>query len=362
MFEAKYRKALSALPDSSPDSVLRLERERAELDRLARDVQQSKHELQTLFARRREWLRQLVKNAQEQYELRQKKAESITKRLKRIRVSVAQGRDEDWLRELWERYLRGTRLRDADYKNLIQIQSPGLLPLLALVEAADAELPTGEPLYTEWLPKSEGMLFKPDALTKLAQYCGLAGNKAGKLRERIDLEVRLELDEMQPPDRVKIEMDIALPGVDNVVENQNDKSKAIWRALGRRLGEGVSVGQGCTAILSILLLESTEPLIIDQPEDDLDNRFVYQEIVETLRTERGKRQMLFATHNPNIPVAGDAELIIALDVTQDKDTKDLHAHVLASGFVDDLDVCEQVKSILEGGTVAFELRRMKYGF
>jgi hypothetical protein len=92
----------------------------------------------------------------------------------------------------------------------------------------------------------------------------------------------------------------------------------------------------------------------------LDNRFVYQEIVETLRAERGKRQMLFATHNPNIPVAGDAELIIALDVTQDN--KDLHARVLSGGFVDAPDVCEQVKSILEGGAVAFELRRMKYGF
>lgn len=351
-FEARYREALSALPDLSPDGVLRLERERAELERLEREVEKSKHELQQLFTQRREYLRRLVENSKQQYDLRQGKAASITDRLQRVRITVEQGRDEDWLREVWERYLRGTRLRAADYDNLVQIQSPHLLPLLALVEAAEGESTIGAPLYAEWLPQPEVSLFVPDALTQLRQYSNLDGDKPEKLLERLNLETRLELDEMQPSDRVKIEMNIAL--------DEGDSDHEIWRALGRRLGEGVSVGQGCTAILSILLLESNEPLIIDQPEDDLDNRFVYQEIVETLRAERGKRQMLFATHNPNIPVAGDAELIIALDVVQDD--KDLHARVLSSGFVDTPEVCEQVKSILEGGAIAFELRRMKYGF
>ncbi len=351
MFETRYREALSALPDLSPDGVLRLERERAELERLEREVEKSRRELQQLFAQRRAYLRRLVENSKQQYELRQEKAASITNRLQRIRITVEQGRDADWLREVWERYLRGTRLRATDYDALVQTQSPHLLPLLALIEAAEGEN-TGESLYAEWLPQPQASLFIPDALTQLRQYCNLDGDRLEKLRERLDLKTRLELDEMQPPDRVTIEMNIAL--------DEGDRTPGIWRALGRRLGEGVSVGQGCTAILSILLLESNEPLIIDQPEDDLDNRFIYQEIVETLRAERGKRQMLFTTHNPNIPVAGDAELIIALDVVQED--KDLHARVLSSGFVDTPEVCEQVKSILEGGAFAFELRRMKYGF
>ena len=352
VFEAQYRQALSEVPDLSPDGVLRLERERADLERAEREVEKFKRELQRLFEERREHLRELLKNIRLQHELRQEKAADITQRLQRIRVSVEPGRDEDWLRELWERYLRGSRLRASDYDSLIQISSPHLLPLLALLESAEEEPFIDESLYKEWLPQPEATLFLPDAATQLAQYSRLEADKVGRLQERLGFEARLELDEMQPPDRVKIEMDIALP--------TGNGEQAIWRALGRRLGEGVSVGQGCTAILSILLLESAEPLIIDQPEDDLDNRFVYQEIVETLRTERGKRQMLFATHNPNIPVAGDAELIVALDVIQD--ARDLHARVLASGFVDAPDVCEQVKSILEGGAVAFELRRMKYGF
>lgn len=356
-FEGQYRQALSVLPDSSPDGVLRLEHERAELERKEREIETFKRELQELFKKRRDHLRDLLENARQQYELRQEKAADISRRLQRIRVSVEPGRDEDWLRDLWERYLRGARLRTADYEALAQIPSTSFLPLLALVEATEEPLAPDETLYREWLPPAEGNLFEPDAFTQLAQYCELDREKIKKLVERLNLEARLELDEMLSPDRVRIEMNIALT---NEGQGQSADNKAIWRALGRRLGEGVSVGQGCTAILSILLLESTEPLIIDQPEDDLDNRFVYQEIVETLRAERGKRQMLFATHNPNIPVAGDAELIIALDVTQDN--KDLHAHVLSCGFVDAPDVCEQVKSILEGGAAAFELRRMKYGF
>lgn len=357
-FEEQYRQALSVLPDLSPDGVLRLERERAELERGEREIEAFKRELQGLFEERRGYLRDLLENARQQYELRQKKAADISQRLQRIRVTVEQGRDEDWLRELWERYLRGARLRAADYEALMQIPSASFLPLLALVEATEGPYAHDEMLYHEWLPQTERNLFELDALTHLMQYCGLDREKATKLVERLSLETRLELDEMLSPDRVRIEMNIALTS--NEEKGQPADNRAIWRALGRRLGEGVSVGQGCTAILSILLLESTEPLIIDQPEDDLDNRFVYQEIVETLRAERGKRQMLFATHNPNIPVAGDAELIIALDVTQDN--KDLHARVLSGGFVDAPDVCEQVKSILEGGAVAFELRRMKYGF
>ncbi len=359
-FETQYRQALSKLPNLSPDGVLRLERERAELERLDREIEKSRQEMARLFDVRRGYLRDLICNAEEQFRLRQTKAGDITGRLPRVRITVEQGRDEAWLRELWEQYLRGSRLRSHDYDTLLKIQVPNLLPLLALVEQAAQEKLLDPPLYEAWLPKqAAATLLPPDALKQLAEYCGLESGKVEKLLERLDFEARLELDEIQPPDRVKIEMNIALPDVGGEGGGVDD-GREIWRALGRKLGEGVSVGQGCTAILSILLLESNEPLIIDQPEDDLDNRFIYQEIVEILRSERGERQMLFATHNPNIPVAGDAEFVVALDVEQDE--RDLHACVLARGFIDAPDVSEQVKAILEGGEVAFQLRRMKYGF
>ena len=74
----------------------------------------------------------------------------------------------------------------------------------------------------------------------------------------------------------------------------------------------LSTGQKATAILLLLLLESDAPLIIDQPEDDLDNFFIAEGIVPKMREEKRKRQFVFSTHNANIPVLGDAELIAGL--------------------------------------------------
>ena len=76
--------------------------------------------------------------------------------------------------------------------------------------------------------------------------------------------------------------------------------------------EELSKGQKATAVLLLLLLESDAPLIIDQPEDDLDNRFITEGIVPKMREEKRRRQFLFSTHNANIPVLGDAELILGL--------------------------------------------------
>jgi len=72
--------------------------------------------------------------------------------------------------------------------------------------------------------------------------------------------------------------------------------------------EKLSIGQRCTAILLTLMVEGNSPLIIDQPEDDLDNTIVCEGLVKNLWNLKGKRQIIFATHNANIPVLGDADL------------------------------------------------------
>ena len=79
-----------------------------------------------------------------------------------------------------------------------------------------------------------------------------------------------------------------------------------------QLLEELSTGQKATAVLLLLLLESGAPLIVDQPEDDLDNRFITEGIVPRMREEKQRRQFIFSTHNANIPVLGDAELIVGL--------------------------------------------------
>ncbi|MEJ7360868.1 hypothetical protein WL455_12325, partial [Staphylococcus epidermidis] len=72
-------------------------------------------------------------------------------------------------------------------------------------------------------------------------------------------------------------------------------------------------GQQCTAILNLLTLSNNDPLLVDQPEDNLDNSFITNNLVENIRKLKINRQFIFATHNANIPVFGDAELIVTME-------------------------------------------------
>lgn len=130
-----------------------------------------------------------------------------------------------------------------------------------------------------------------------------------------------------------------------------------WRAL-----EDLSVGQKATAVLLLLLLESEAPLIVDQPEDDLDNRFITEGVIPRMRGEKGRRQFIFSTHNANIPVLGDAELILGLTATGEADSGTAKIAPEHIGAIDSQTVRELVEDLLEGGKEAFETRRLKYGF
>ena len=115
----------------------------------------------------------------------------------------------------------------------------------------------------------------------------------------------------------------------------------------------LSTGQKCAIILPILLLESESPLLIDQPEDNLDNTFMFETVVGNIRKMKGQRQLIFVTHNPNIPVLGEAEKVFVLQSDGKK------AIVKAQGNVDK--VKDHIETILEGGKEAFEERRKVYG-
>lgn len=123
--------------------------------------------------------------------------------------------------------------------------------------------------------------------------------------------------------------------------------------------ERLSKGQKATAILLLLLLESAGPPVVDQPEDDLDNTFISEDVVPSLRREKRTRQFLFATHNANIPVLADAELIVGLSPSGEAGigrAEVLPGHV---GSIDVEAVQKLVEDRLEGGHAAFELRRQK---
>ncbi|MDQ6129217.1 ATP-binding protein, partial [Staphylococcus epidermidis] len=119
----------------------------------------------------------------------------------------------------------------------------------------------------------------------------------------------------------------------------------------------LSKGQQCTAILNLLTLSNNDPLLVDQPEDNLDNSFITNNLVENIRKLKINRQFIFATHNANIPVFGDAELI----VTMENENGQGSVNNENLGSIDNTLVRNSVIQILEGGDVAFKMRKNKYG-
>ena len=117
----------------------------------------------------------------------------------------------------------------------------------------------------------------------------------------------------------------------------------------------LSDGQRHTILLTIAMLaESNVPLVIDQPEDDLDNAFIFSSIVTTLRAIKERRQIILVTHNANIAVLGDSELILPMwrenDCGKAKDR----------GSIDKDATRQCVLDILEGGFAAFLRRKEMY--
>jgi hypothetical protein len=116
----------------------------------------------------------------------------------------------------------------------------------------------------------------------------------------------------------------------------------------------LSKGQMATALLPLLLRPADYPLIFDQPEDDLDNRYVYQTLVTRIRELKRTRQLIFVTHNANIPVLGDAERVVVMQM--ESPTKAAAPRV---GAVEEAK--DSILGLLEGGAEAFKERQRRYG-
>lgn len=171
---------------------------------------------------------------------------------------------------------------------------------------------------------------------KLIEIYGLTKRVADTIVSTLTEENLRNIEEMELEDIVEIEL------------NVNGKFKKL---------KDLSKGQQCTAILNLLLLDNKDPLIIDQPEDNLDNSFIAENLVKTLRSNKIKRQYILATHNANIPVFGDAEQII----TMEEEEGNGRIAIDGLGSIDDQGVKEKVIGILEGGPDAFRMREEKYG-
>ncbi len=119
--------------------------------------------------------------------------------------------------------------------------------------------------------------------------------------------------------------------------------------------QDLSLGQRATALLQLLMsLEGHPVFLVDQPEDDLDNETIFRHVVEPLLKGKMRSQFIIATHNPNIPVLGDAELVHSCR----ESGKGSYQHT--SGSLDSAATRDAIVSIMEGGAQAFEQRQKIY--
>lgn len=253
----------------------------------------------------------------EQYRALEKAAKKVTKRLEgRVRVRVAFAAVRDQLISLLKEKVGG-RLSEA-------LETLKSVEQLSLSELATAARSGKDALVSKF---------------------GLLPAQAEKLAQATEA-VWMEVEELDLPATTTIELNTAAEGED-----------AVWQKL-----DDLSTGQKATAVLLLLLLDSDAPLVVDQPEDDLDNRFITESVVPKMREVKRRRQFVFATHNANIPVLGDAELIVGLSAKGGAGQPEGALAAKHMGAIDSRGVRELVEELLEGGRRAFELRRQKYGF
>jgi hypothetical protein len=121
----------------------------------------------------------------------------------------------------------------------------------------------------------------------------------------------------------------------------------------RALSE-LSTGQKCTALLVITLCEGDNPIVVDQPEDSLDIRSIWEDMCLRLRRAKRSRQFIFTTHNSSLAVASDTDIFMVLSGGANS------SRVVLSGAIDGEDVRREVIQLLEGGESTYFLKQRKY--
>ncbi|MBU0500371.1 MAG: AAA family ATPase [Gammaproteobacteria bacterium] len=320
--EAQLEKALRSLPATAGKSGQEVG---TAYQRLLQDIERIKpletrvanHDklLASLQQERRNLLAELSDLRVQRIKSLRSAAKKLNRRLEgKLKVEVVADADRTPLRT----FLLDSKLEGVGERRLSWIDDQETISPSALAQTirqGSAELYLNYPGVT---------LLVADALTKLA---------ASRL---------MELEALELHHRIDISLNVA-----------HGQAEAVFRPLDK-----LSTGQQCTAILHMLLLENVDPLIMDQPEDNLDNAFIAERIVHELRAAKTSRQFLFATHNANIPVFGDAEWIGVFTMVENHGSLTFEAQ----GSIDVPIIRDQVANILEGGRDAFIQRKEKYEF
>ena len=307
--DAEYRELVDKLQEgaSHANERTQLQERYAEVASAGKDLDLRQKERRDKELERQDLTAKLSVMRDERYQLRKKVTEQLGAQVQpMIRVSITQAGNRDAYRALLTEALKGQSMKYATVVDRI-VQSASPEELCVLVHRNDGP--------------------------RLAERTGLDEERCKKVIDVLrasSMLYRLETIELEDLPRIEL------------LDGRDYKDST-----------GLSTGQRCTTILPILLLESERPLLIDQPEDNLDNRFIYEWVVRNLKKAKGKRQLIFVTHNPNIPVLGDAERVFLLDSNGKQGT------VVKAGTVDELK--QDIEDLLEGGREAFLLRKERYG-
>ena len=273
----------------------------ATTEQLAKETQR-----QGLATARNELLKRASELRDQRFALRKGVAERLTNRFPSIRVTVVQAAELEHYRSLVTEALKGAGVKQ------------GVV---------------AERLALTFLPGELASLVAASNYSTLAERTGFDEERARKVVDALKSSgTYYAIETVDLDDRPSIEL------LDGGTFKESTQ---------------LSTGQRCTTILPILLTQSERPLLIDQPEDNLDNAFVYDTIVTALRAVKGSRQVIFVTHNPNIPVLGEAERVFVFSSDGQRAT------LKQVGNVDECK--DQIERILEGGREAFLQRKAKYG-
>lgn len=288
--------------------IQRLDKQISNLDRLNEEKQDLQRQLSDVLVTRERLLDEVEEKIEAEYESRGSVAhEAVDASTPNISIEVAHLADAEDYYSLVKESLEGSRLRSGTIDSVVDNVIPR--ELLDLVENSDIE------------GLSEAASISESASTKIVDFLD-------------NLDTLLDLASIRLQDKVDFFL----------VDGTTKKSVA-----------NLSTGQKCAVTLPILLSERTRTLILDQPEDHLDNAYLVQNIVRSIerRTKDGV-QTIVATHNPNIPVLGSAENVMVMA------SNGISGEVKYSGSFDKEQIVGEITSVMEGGKEAFQKRSIFY--
>jgi chromosome segregation protein len=314
--ESKRMKQDAQKKPAGQDPLSRLKEERTSLASLIGELNGIEDRLKTLRQKRQGLLQQIRDCRDTQNRLRTERADAIVESLNgRLHLKVELKGQKGSYKDQLSLLLKGSNISQDAIDRLVVPEATDGIALAEAVRAGSKEVQMRFGLKPEmadslinWLTAEESRLFA--------------------------------LETLIPQDSLRFELRI---------DGQ-------YRSL-----DHLSVGQGAIAVLLFLFGLENRILVIDQPDDYLDNRSVREEVLQMLREQKGlkdqspQHQVILATNDATIPVIGDAELVMPLEVRDD------HAHIIGRASIDDRLIRDLIKATMQGGEEAFRLRAEKYG-